>query len=244
MTKTTGETRSRRVFLSLIGGTGISAVAGCNSHLIGQSESSVRTADESISVGPDATGLTDDKRERYTDRMAETYGLSAAEKIIPDIADLNRRLQPGLALSNLVWDDTQSLTVTNSSGATLVESDNYAALYENEQSSSSTEGHYVYWLWSCARPQEANELRELWSHIDVTGGGDVMVYDPGGDVSDNGTVGPHPEKTGQDTDEFAVRWTGEHDGLQTVTGSLSERRVDGDERGFEWTVSLACAPNR
>ncbi|SEQ45488.1 hypothetical protein [Natrinema salaciae] len=189
-------------------------------------------------VDPDSDGLTDDERERYVDRMAERYGSRAADEIEPDAAALSQQLQPGIALEDRVWDGEQSLTVTDSAGTTLAESDNYGALYENAQSSSLEEDDYVYWLWSGARPREAGVLRELWSHVDVTGGGDVMVYDPGGDRKDNGTVGPHPEKTGQDTDEFAVRWQGKRTKTQRVTGSLTESRGDGDERSFEWTVHI------
>lgn len=68
------------------------------------------------------------------------------------------------------------------------------------------------------------------------------MYDPGGDVTDNGTIGYYPEKTGQDTDEFAVRWQGDHDDPQLVTGSVSERRT-GEDRGLEWTVHLAADAN-
>lgn len=161
--------------------------------------------------------------------------------IVPDDAAVRQRLQPGVALEDLVWDGARSLAVTGSSGATIAESDNYLAIYENAQSSSAAVADgYVYWLWSCARPREAGVLRELWSHVDVTGGGDLMVYDPGGDREENGTIGPHPEKTGGDTDEFAVRWQGDHGAQQVVTGSCSTRRGDDDERGLEWTVHLTA----
>ncbi|WP_254766655.1 hypothetical protein [Salinilacihabitans rarus] len=231
----TSDASGRRRFLSLAAGVGTAALAGCTTPL---SSWTVHAADESTTVGPSTTGLTDDERDRYVDRVAERYGPWAADEIVPDAA-LGRRLQPGIALGNLVWDGEQSLSVTDSSGATLAESDNYVAIYENEQSSASEDERYVYWLWSCARPREAGELRKLWSHVDVTGGR-IEVYDPGGDRSDNGTVSPHPEKTGLDTDEFAVRWRGEHDGVQVVTGSLSVSRDDGDERDFEWTAHLGA----
>ncbi len=230
----------RREFLSLVAGAGTAALAGCTTALSITGRSDVRTATASTTVGPDTGGLTGAEREQYVDRMAERYGSWAADDIVPDATSLDQSLQPGIASGDVIWDGEQTLAVTDSSGTTLAESDNYAAIYESEQSTSLDEDVYVYWLWSCTRLREADELRGLWSHVDVSGGGDVLVYDPGGDVTDNGTIRPHPEKTGQDTDEFAVQWQGEHDGTQVVTGSLSERRGDGDARGFEWTVHLAC----
>lgn len=235
-----GAPTSRRRFLALAGGAGTAAVAGCTTALSNYFQSAAHTADDAMTVGPESEGLTDDERKRYIDRIAETYESQAVDEILPDAATLRRRLQPGIALGDRVWDGEQSLAVTDASGTTLAESDNYVALYENAQSSSLDEENYVYWLWSGARPREAGVLRNLWSHIDVTGGGEVRVYNPGGDSRDNGTVGPHPEKTGQDTDEFAVRWQGEHAGTQVVTGSLSESRGDGTERGLEWAVHLAA----
>ena len=225
-------TPSRRRFCSLLAGTGTATLAGCTtlSSLI----TTTHTNETTLTIGPETAGLTDAERERYVDRMAERYGSWPAAEIVPEAVDL----QPGLEPATRVWDGERSLAVTDSSDATLAESDTYAAVYAgDEEYAADGNEYYVYWLWSCARPRNGGALRELWSHADVRSG-DVLMYDPGGDVTDNGTIGPHPERTGQDTDEFAVRWRGDNADPQLVTGSVSERRVDGD-RSLEWTVHLA-----
>ncbi|MFC3960147.1 hypothetical protein [Halovivax cerinus] len=192
-----------------------------------------------MTAGPDDDGLTDDERTRYVDRMVDRYGSAAAERIGsgPEPVDLG----PGVTLGDRRWADEHSLVVTDSSGDALAESDNYAAVYENVYPSSMEEDRYVYWLWSAARPADGCVLRECWSHVDLSDS-DVLLYDPGGDRQDNGTIGPHPERTGMDDDEFAVRWRGEHAGVQVVTASLSEGREPGAPRAFEWSVHLAGEP--
>lgn len=192
-----------------------------------------------MKVGPSSTGLTDDERNQYINRMSDTYGSSAAERIIPGDGDMILDSQP-FEPTELVWDNTGPLEVTDSSDTTIMRSDNYAALYETNV--ENDDDYYLYWLWSGARPRKASdwtgEIRGLWSHIDLTNGGDITTYAPGSDMKDNGTVGPHPDKTGQDTDEFAVQWQGERAETQIVTGSCTEKRSDA-ERGFEWNISLA-----
>lgn len=228
-------TTDRRTFASLLAGAGIAALAGCTGVL-----SSERTADASRSVGPDATGLTDDERADFRDRMAERYGEEAAASIVPVDGPDVRLPQPGMEPERLVWDATEALTATDGSGDPVVESDNYAALYETDVDDDEGNRYYLHWLWSSARPASGADarVRTVWNHVDLTNDADVTVYDPAGDRSANGTVGPHPERTGQDTDEFAVRWEGDRDGAVTVTGSCVERRSPDDERGFDWNVHL------
>lgn len=228
-------TTDRRTFASLLAGAGIATLAGCTGHLAPDG-----SADASRSVGPDATGLTDDERADFLDRMTERYGEEAAASIVP-VDDPDARLpRPGIEPDRLVWDATEALTATDGSGDTAVESDNYAALYETDADDDEGQRYYLYWLWSSARPAngDAGRVRTVWNHVDLTNDADVTVYDPAGDRSANGTVGPHPDRTGQDTDEFAVRWEGDRDDALTVTGSCVERRSPDDERGFDWNVHL------
>lgn len=232
----------RRRFLSLFAGMGVATLAGCTTPSLERDRPSARVATESVTVGPAETGLTDDERERYVDRMADEYGSARADDIVPESGVSSPGGHPGLEPAALAWDDAVSLRVTGSADETIATADNYAALYETNLDGDGDDSYYLYWLWSCARPRKTSdrsgELRALWTHVDLINGGDVTTYAPGSDVTDNGTVGPHPDKTGQDTDEFAVRWQGERAGVQAVTGSCVERR-DARETGFEWTVYLA-----
>lgn len=235
--ETEGRTHGRRTVVSLLAGAGVATLAGCSGAL-----SSPATADASRSVGPDATGLTDDERADFVGRMAETYGSEAAELLIPVENPDARTPQPGATFDTLVWDATEALTADDFDDS-VVASDNYAALYETDLNGEDDDRYYVYWLWSSARPAGGADgtdgtVTTVWNHVDLTNGADVTVYDPAGDRSMNGTVGPHPGRTGQDADEFAVRWEGRHDDAITVTGSCVERRSPGDDAGFDWNVHL------
>ncbi|ELZ03941.1 hypothetical protein [Natrialba asiatica] len=252
-----------------------------------QEEGSQKTAESPVSasmeVDPSTRGLTDGERTAFVNDMSDKYGQEIAERIVPDGhesadgGDIGTQGQmPGLEPGSLVWDDDEHLEVDNPYGQTLVESDNYAALYEtNVYKDGGNDRYYIYWLWSAAQSIDhiniTGNIKEFWNHIDLTNSADVTVYDPGGDVTKNGipvtvsasvsgtnssgsvgasagiegefylsedTVGPHPDKTGQDTDEFAVRWDGNYEGSQEINGTLVERRDTWDNRSFTWSVYL------
>lgn len=248
--ETERRTHSRRTFVSLLAGAGVGTLAGCAGTL-----SSPTTVGASRAVGPDATGMTDGERADFVGRMSETYGAAAAELITPRESSAARVPQPGATFETLVWDATEALTAGDSndsgdfgnSGDSVVASDNYAALYETDLNGEDDDRYYVHWLWSSAHPRSGADgtdgtISTVWNHIDLTNGADITVYDPAGDRSTNGTVGPHPDRTGQDTDEFAVRWKGGHDDAITVTGSCVERRAPEDDTGFDWNVHLDGRP--
>lgn len=273
-----------------VGAVGTSLLAGtvvADSGTNDQEEGSQKTAESPVSasmeVDPSTRGLTDGERTAFVNDMSDKYGQEIAERIVPDGhesadgGDIGTQGQmPGLEPGSLVWDDDEHLEVDNPYGQTLVESDNYAALYEtNVYKDGGNDRYYIYWLWSAAQSIDhiniTGNIKEFWNHIDLTNSADVTVYDPGGDVTKNGipvtvsasvsgtnssgsvgasagiegefylsedTVGPHPDKTGQDTDEFAVRWDGNYEGSQEINGTLVERRDTWDNRSFTWSVYL------
>lgn len=243
-------------------------------------------ASASMEVDPSTSGMSDRERIAFIERMTEKHGQAAANRIRPsgresaDGEDVRTQGQmPGLSPGELVWDDDEHLEVDNPYGQTLVESDNYAALYETDvHTEDGNDQYYFYWLWSSAQSKDhlnvTGDIREFWNHIDLTNSADVVVYDPGGDKKRNGmtvtvsasvsgqtpdgksgasagiqgeftlaedVVRPHPNKSSQDSDEFAVQWDSGYlgyEGTQEINGTLVERRDAWDSRGFDWNVYL------
>lgn len=149
-------------------------------------------ASASMTVGPDASGMSDSERADFLDRMSRKYGEEAAASITPGDGVSTQGQQPGVEPGSLVWDDDEHLEVENGIGDVLIESDNYAALYETDvYKDGGTEQYYFYWLWSSAQSinhgyVEGN-IKDFWNHINLQNDADVTVYDPGGDITRNGT---------------------------------------------------------
>ncbi|QIB74289.1 hypothetical protein G3I44_08340 [Halogeometricum borinquense] len=180
--------------------------------------------------------MNDEERAEFVDRMTRKYGEEAAASITLDTDD-QRVPQLGMNPQRLVWDAAETLRVTDDSEEPFAESNNYAALYATDINRDDSKQYYVYWLWSSANGID-DGIRNMWSHVNLTNDADITVYDTASDRSENGTIGPHPKKTGQDTDEFAVRWKGSRDRVLAVTGTCVERRDSDDERGFNWNLHL------
>lgn len=145
-----------------------------------------------MTVDPDTTGMSDAERADFLDRMSRKYGEEVASSITPGGGVSTQGQQPGVEPGTLIWDDDEHLEVKNGVGDVLIESDNYAALYETDvYKNGGSEQYYFYWLWSSAQSinhgyVEGN-IKDFWNHINIQNDGDVTVYDPGGDITRNGT---------------------------------------------------------
>lgn len=144
-----------------------------------------------IAVDPSTPGLDDRERQKFVENMRQKYGDAAADSIEPSGEASVEGQQPGISPGNLVWDSTQPLEVKNGIGDVLVESDNYAALYETDvYKDDGDKRYYFYWLWSSAQAIDQGyvegNIKKFWNHINLQNYADVTTYDPGGDIKKNG----------------------------------------------------------
>lgn len=167
--------------------------------------------------------------------MNDRYGGTSAERILFDESDA---AQPGIEPETKIWEGTKRIEARRSDEV-IAELDVYLGVYQAEPEGDDEE-RYLYWLWTAARPIPESEawIRRFWTGVDFTGGGELMTYTPESDRTNDGTVGPLAERTGQDSDEFAVRWEGDTVESQVIVGGCIERRMGADEMEFDWTSSL------
>lgn len=146
-----------------------------------------------MTVDPSTPGLTDEERSQFIEDMEKKHGERTTAEIVPDNSGISTNSQqPGIEPGIIIWDSTEHIEKTNFNGTTIVESDNYAALYETSvYRRGGGEQYYFYWLWSSARSGSGfgwtGSISEFYNHINLLNDGDITVYDPSSDIKRNGT---------------------------------------------------------
>lgn len=227
----------RRTVLGGLASAAVGATAGC------LGSTTLRETGTAKTVDPTEDGLSADERAAFRDRVAQTYGSVAATRLTPDGDPEAAVRRPRLDPTDRIVDDTEQLQRVGEDGDTLVVVDNYVALYETGQTDEDGNDYTLHWVWSAARTTtERDSVRTVSNHVDLHEDAELTTYGPGSDREVyGGTVGPSPEETGQDTDEFGLLWEGENTDTLVITGYCAARR-SGDPGSFQWRVATETEP--
>lgn len=193
---------NRRTLLKTIGGaTSLSILPG-QTAAASEDEKNVAKSSGVATISDGA--MSKREREDYFARMAtkhdevvvdetvspsvRSYRIFPTKPINNSVSIQSRRpsQQPG----SIVWDTTDYTVIKDAFGRKVVDCDHYLALYETDVYNESGERYYFFWIWAAASSFDyldfTGNIWEFHNYIDVMDGGNVLTYDPDGDIKRNG----------------------------------------------------------
>ena len=153
---------------------------------------SASTAQETLRIAPNSSGMSEEEFMAYAGRMEQKYGPEAVSALRLHIPDETRSPSQGAgATPNIryvsAWNG--SLEVRNDDGVVLASSDNALVLYALDLTDEQGREHYYWWQWGAAKNREdtwmgdASNLRNFWSRVAFENtSSNLLWYAPDGDM--------------------------------------------------------------
>jgi hypothetical protein len=90
----------------------------------------------------------------------------------------------------IIWEKTDYTTAKTATGRMMVDCDHYMSLFETDVENQNGERYYFFWSWAAASSHDhidfTGNIYNFSNYMNVTNAGDVLMYDPAGDVKQNG----------------------------------------------------------
>ncbi|GLI45823.1 hypothetical protein [Methanoculleus bourgensis] len=150
------------------------------------------TAQETLRIAPNSSGMSEDEFMVYAGRMEQRYGPEAVSALRLHIPYETRGSSPEPAMTPNIryvsaWNG--SLEVRNDDGVVLASSDNALVLYALDLTDEEGREHYYWWQWGAARNREdtrmgdASNLRNFWSRVAFeNSSSNLLIYAPDSDI--------------------------------------------------------------
>lgn len=136
---------------------------------------SANTAQETLRIAPNSSGMSEEEFMAYAGRMEQKYGPEAVSALRLHIPDETRGPSQGAgATPNIryvsAW--SGSLEIGNNDGVVLADSDNALVLYALDLTDEQGRDHYYWWQWGATKNREDtwmgddSNLRNFWSRVE------------------------------------------------------------------------------
>ncbi|GLI45836.1 hypothetical protein [Methanoculleus bourgensis] len=172
---------------------------------------STSTAQETLRIAPNSSGMSEDEFMAYAGRMEQKYGPEAVSALRLHIPYETQGSSPEPAMTPNIryvsaWNG--SLEVRTDDGVVLASSDNALVLYALDLTDEEGREHYYWWQWGAAQNHkdtwmgDASNLRNFWSRVAFENSSSTLLfYAPDSDmrgIENTVTLRFGPEFSGPD----------------------------------------------